>query len=492
MDYIGVLRLSQRPVLSPSDADWLTQTFPCVQSRPAVQAMHFSAEHYKFLTENFNRYGDRFTFRIPRLPQRLILGNPEDIKVVSALKGDDLFSGDAGIMANLGERSVMFLDGAPHRRARALVAPPINGKTLDSYAETMLEITHDVIDSWQPGTQVCVQSALTTITLRIIGRCVLGFDDHSEALERVDTWLTSLSNKRLQMVGFMVGFNNMRRFLERKTFARLAGDHSVMPYPGMSSTAMKADIVRGLQADIEQCRQSGDQSRTDVLSLLAHTRDDNGNLMDVQDIIDQLILFFSAGHETTAKSSAWALNDILQRPDLMHAIQSEIHQQFDGVIDDPRQCMAMPLLNSVIKESMRLSPVTTMLQREITRPVQLYDLELPTGTTIAPCNFIAQRHPDYWLEPLTFMPERFIDFKPANEVYCPFGLGGRKCLGVSMAYLEMPIILTALLSRVEFDPLPLQYTAPEFGGITLAPEGGVTVNVRKIRPRIEHRVAAAV
>jgi len=239
-----------------------------------------------------------------------------------------------------------------------------------------------------------------------------------------------------------------------------------------------------LTQDVHRCRAEAGNRRTDVLATLARARYEDGEPMDVGTIVDQLTLLFSAGHETTAKSLCWAILDVIRRPEIGPRIRRELDEHFGGAAPDPSHCAELPYLNAVIQESMRLTPVTTVLQREITAPLEIGGFVLPAGVVVAPSNYLAQRHPSVWSDPDAFQPARFLDGKKhAPYEYFPFGGGRRRCLGAAFAALEMPILLAAVLRRFDLRLAPRSNTTPRYGGVTIGPADGLRVVVERAQPR---------
>jgi cytochrome P450 len=449
------------------------------------QAMEFANDQYAFLERAWQRYGDVFTFRIPGDAPRLIVAAPAEIKRIFALRPDDYDSSNPGMHVNYGERCVLFNDGEQHRRDRQLLTPPLHGAMLEAHGAFILRSSDAMIDRWSPGATVVLHEALAEITMRVIVRCLLGADDaerEAQLRTRVRAWLEETLSPAMFAVGSLVGLTRTRRYLDRLTELWLhhRAQATWLPLPGRTSARLKSEFVALLIDDIRKCRQEGRRDRHDVLALVAAAHYEDGAPMPEEAVVDQLTLLLSAGHETTAKSMCWALADMLTRPAVLTRIRTELAEAFgDGPID-PLRCRSLEYLNAVIKESMRLRPVTTVVQRELTRPMEIGGHQIPSGVVLAPCNYLAQRHSSSWDEALRFLPERFIGAAPSPAAYFPFGGGRRRCLGVEFAMFEMPIVLATLLRRAELRLSPRSDHTPRYGGITIGPADGVRVIVDRV------------
>jgi cytochrome P450 len=176
-----------------------------------------------------------------------------------------------------------------------------------------------------------------------------------------------------------------------------------------------------------------------------------------------------AGHETSALALAWAVEEIARRPAVLAGIRGEAASSGDHE--------ALPYLDATIKEVLRLHPVTPLLARKLTAPIQLRDYDVAAGTFLIPNVFMAHRHPDYWERPDAFEPERFLDKKPDPYAWLPFGGGARRCIGMAFALLEMRVVLATLFSELSIVPhgKPAGLTLRSF---LFAPKGGRRIVVQ--------------
>ena len=220
-----------------------------------------------------------------------------------------------------------------------------------------------------------------------------------------------------------------------------------------------------------------------MLSALLSVVDDEGRPMSDRELRDQLMTLLLAGHETTALSLAWAVEEIGRRPAVLGRILEEIR-----AVSDP--ALPMPYLDATLKEVLRLHPVTPLLARRLTAPVQLRGYEVGAGTFLVPNVFIAQRHPAYWDDPDAFEPQRFLDKKPDPYAYLPFGGGARRCIGMSFALLEMRVVLATMFGELRLAPhgKPAGLTLRSF---FFAPKGGTQVVLEGRRDRGEKNDLAA-
>jgi cytochrome P450 len=192
----------------------------------------------------------------------------------------------------------------------------------------------------------------------------------------------------------------------------------------------------------------------DIASNIIGARDaETGVGFDRRELIDQLGVFFLAGHETTASALTWAFFMLSQQPDVVADIRREV-QHVAGARDisfeDQR---AMALVRSVFRESLRLYPPLTFIPRVAAEDARIGRFEVRRGAMIMVAPWVMHRHRKLWNRPEVFDPTRFL---PAREkeltsgAYLPFGTGPRVCVGASFALTESTLILARLLRRYDW------------------------------------------
>jgi cytochrome P450 len=448
---------------------------------PVRQALRFGADPYGYLAECQRQYGDIFTLRLPGDPARVVVCDPADIKQVFAMAPDEYIAEGQGVHINLGTRSVLFSNGEHHRRQRTLLHPPIHGARLRSYADTMARITDEHAAKWAVGEPFPLHPTMQAITLDVILQCVFGVDPREPRGARLQRetigWIDAVFAPSWFAVSMAVSATRLRVFLDRATTkSRRRGRRRRVPVPWAPIADHKAELLALLLQDIAECRASGSAGREDVLALLVDARDEQGERMDDEEILDQLVTMLTGGHETTATTLCWTLHHLLANPPALERLQAELDAAFGAGPIDAARCAELKWLDACIDESMRLTPIAIAVSRQLARPYRIAGHEIPTGVGLWPCTFLAHRRADVWPEPRVFRPERFLDAStPRPERYFPYGGGRRRCLGAAFAQFEMRIVLASVLHRCKLRLVSRDLPKGMFRGITIAPTGGVPV-----------------
>jgi cytochrome P450 len=223
----------------------------------------------------------------------------------------------------------------------------------------------------------------------------------------------------------------------------------------------------------------GNEAGEDLLGMLLVARDEEGDgrpLLD-DEIRDQLMTVFLAGHETTATALAWAASALAADPELAARAAAES----DAVLGSRAPTMAdlprLPLLTGVVKETLRrYPPVASVLMRRAIEDVQIGEWLVTKGSLVTIPFFAAQRDARWFAQPERFDPARF-DGEAARELprgaYIPFGAGPRVCIGNSFASMEMALALAMLVQRFTLRPAPGQAVPEVKMQVTLRPAGGL-------------------
>jgi cytochrome P450 len=198
--------------------------------------------------------------------------------------------------------------------------------------------------------------------------------------------------------------------------------------------------------------------RDDVLAMLVQARDEDGRGLTDPELRDELVTLITAGHETTATAIAWGAALIARHP---------LTREDDAY------------LTATVKEILRIrSPIPIAAARHVLEPFPIAGWTIPRDVIVIEDAYWLHHDPAIYPEPEAFRPDRFLDGAP-EHAFLPFGGGAHRCLGASLAQLEMKVVLRALLERFELAPAGAGPVAARRRGVTLAPRDGGRVRVTR-------------
>src|SRR5581483_3372874 len=337
------------PKLAPCAAQSANHGLPPVPTTwPLLQMLRYSRRPYETIDECLHEYGNVFTALAPGQPPIVTFADPDALREIYAADADEMHGGEgvAPILGPiLGTNSLLLLDGARHRRERRLLMPPFHGERMHLYGQIMREITDRAIDRWPLGRPFRIHHEMQSITLDVILRAVFGLEEELLVAAVRDTLLGTL---RL-FEGVTAAFLAVPAFQYE-----LGG---LTPWGRFVRHRRRLDAL--LRAEFARRRSEGTSGRTDVLSLLLGARDESGDPMTDEELVDEMFTVLGAGHETTASALSWALYHVLPRPDVLERLHAERRRVAgDGPVD-VGDLPKLEYLDAVIKESTRVTPVAT-------------------------------------------------------------------------------------------------------------------------------------
>ncbi|EPR72805.1 Cytochrome P450 hydroxylase [Winogradskyella psychrotolerans RS-3] len=207
-----------------------------------------------------------------------------------------------------------------------------------------------------------------------------------------------------------------------------------------------------LKRIVNERRTSG-VTENDLLDMLLDARYDDGNPMEEEQLIDEILILFTAGHETTSNALTFITQLLALHPEWQEKILNErniILAESDdlmGLVTQSKICQ------QVIEEGMRLYPPVYFIDRVNKEADTFNGLHIEAGCNLLFSVYEMHRHPKLWEQPDAFLPERFNEGgRKFSSHYFPFGAGPRKCIGNNFAMFEMIIAVSELVSSFKITP----------------------------------------
>ncbi|MEX2560475.1 MAG: cytochrome P450, partial [Pirellulales bacterium] len=321
---------------------------------------------------------------------------------------------------------LLSMNGEEHKRHRRLVMGPFQKKSIDVYCESLVGLSEALVCDWRVGQVRDVFQDMTQFMLRVTSSVLFGFD------------VPELAYNIGRMTERWIAMNH-----EVGIGAFVSDQQATAGYGRLlaQADALEAEIVKMIEH-----RRSGPPAG-DVLSLLIRTHDETGAGMTDAELIGQAAVLFGAAHLTTANTLTWTLFLLAQHPEIAADLYDELTGTLAGGTPSFEQLDRLPLLDRVIKESMRVLPASSYSQRTAAEPVELGPFRLGGGTPIVFSQFITHHMPELFPDAERFRPERWETISPSPYAYLPFAAGPRMCIGAALAVMTLKIALSAVLQR---------------------------------------------
>ena len=445
------------------------QTPPGPRRRvPGAQMFAFRRDPLKFLTRLAREYGDVTTFRVG--PQSFyFLNHPDHVKDLLVTSNDKFRKGRALERSKrlLGE-GLLTGEGEHWRRQRRLAQPAFHRQRIQGYGRVMVEYAARASDTWREGETVDASAEMMRLTLSVVGKTLFDADVERDAGE-VGEALTEI----MELFGYLM-----------LPFSELMEKFPVLP-PVRRFRRARERLDRIIYRVIDE-RRRGREDRGDLLSMLLLAEDEEGGGagMSNEQVRDEAMTLFLAGHETTANLLAWTWYLLSQHPE----VEAKLHAELDAVLEAGRLPAVedLPRLRyteMVVAEVMRLYPPAWAVGRRAVEDHEFGGYCVPAGSLILVSQYVMHRDPRFFPDPERFDPERWTDeAKQARPQfsYFPFGGGPRRCIGEAFAWMEAALIIATLASRWRMRLAPGRKVEAQ-PRITLRPAGGVPVTLERRR-----------
>ena len=393
----------------------------------------------------------------PELVRQILVERPEKFHKARLIKR--AFRPFAG-------EGLVTSDGALWKQQRKLMQPAFHHRQLAAYADVMVAHAVRMMDSFVDGESRDIGAEMTKLTLGIVVKSLFGADLPREASQVSRSMLVILdaANQRLSSVlrvpSWIPTGRNLR---ERRALA---------------------DLDAMLQILIRTRRASGD-GHDDLLSLLlAAVDEDSGARMSDQQLRDEMMTLFLAGHETTANALTWTLYLLSRHPDVDTKLFDELQRVLADRVPSVSDLPKLHYTEMVIREALRLYPPAPGLAREPIEDVTIGGYNVPKGSLVSANTYAIQRDSRFFTDPEGYDPDRFApgwEERIPRYAYLPFGAGPRVCIGSAFAIMEARLILATIAQRYKLLLEPDETIMP-IQLVTLRPNRPVRMRLDRRKP----------
>jgi cytochrome P450 len=414
------------------------------------------------LLERLAALGDAVRLRVPG-SDAFLLNHPDLVREVLVTEHKAFHKGPTIQAAKmlLGE-SLLTSEDEQHLRQRRLIQPIFHHERIAGYADAMVRRAEEATDRWRDGAEIDAHAEMASLTLAIVGETLFGADVDAETSARVTAALT----ETLSM--FDRVYSPVFRLLVR------------LPTPTMRRYRRVETDLNDVIGDLIARRRAEGTDGDDLLSLLLRADEDGASMSDEQ-VRDEALTLFLAGHETTANALAWTWWLLSRNPEA----EDRLHAELDEALGDHAPGMddlgRLAFARAVLSESIRLRPPAWAIGRRAIHDVRIGDIAIPAGSVVVVSPWLLHHDERWWPEPEAFRPERWTSTTQPDRprfAYVPFGGGPRLCVGEPFAWMEGVLLLATIARRWR---LRLD------SGAVVEPRAVVTLRPRSGLPMIPER-----
>ncbi len=404
------------------------------QWQSLFSSVSFLKDPIRVITRNMKKYSGTYSAVLAGNGKIIITEDPDFIQYVlrenhSNYQKSPLSTKTA---ARLFGSGLLFSNGEPWLKQRRLIQPGFHHQKIQSLNEIIAKTIKEFISDFPVGERIDIYSLMRTLSFAVLIQSLFDIQLSPELIMELN-----------------LGFTDLQDFLMKdinQPFRKLF-------YPINNAERRilsKSRRIRKILKEIIAERLASTATHHDMLDMLLNSKYENGEQMEEEQIIDEILVLLFAGHETTANTLSWLLYLMATHPAEAEKLKNSIKNT--NILESPKN----EYINAVISESMRLYPAAWMTERVALKDDHFGPISYPRGTIIIPFFYGLHRNKNYWEEESRFNPERFIFSDPAQrrkvKNYFPFGAGPRMCIGNSFAMTEMAFILHAFFSRFEVSP----------------------------------------
>ena len=378
-----------------------------------------------------------------------------------------VLAGPAASAHQVLRHGLISMNGAEHRQQRRLLMPPFLKRNINAYHDDIVTHTTEMLQSWKFGQQRDIYGEMHQLSLRIASDVLFGWDEEERSYhtgQKFAEWLSRCFHLKVWLLQLNWPGTPYRKLME-----------------------LADELHRDLSAKIAS-RRANPTGRNDVLSLLLNARDDDGTALTDADLIGQTNVLFIASHETLATTLTWTLFLLSQHPQVARDLTDELTGQLRGEPPTSQQFSQLPLLERVIKESMRVLPPVVYGTRRTACDVELGHHHLPEGSRILFSQYMTHHLPELFPQPARFLPDRWLTETPGPYAYIPFGAGPRMCIGYEFSMSMLRTCVAMILQHGQLALAENTRIDRKFA-VTMSPSQGMPMIMYRPDANVPHPIA---
>jgi len=387
-----------------------------------------------FHRENYEKYGDTFVIPLNAKERVIFTRDFELTKHVLQTQQKHYYKSRLQTvdLAKYVGHGLLTSNGEPWRAHRRMIQPAFHKKKLEGLLRIMqTTIEGELNGGIRQNVEQDIFPLMHDLAFQVVAKCLFSGSDLRNQMSKLQE--ITQTNQRMLI-------REMRQPYLKWWFHKSGQIKKHLGY---------AKEARDLLKKIIEERKAATTSRDDLLDMLLAARYEDGGAMAMEQLIDEVLILFIAGHETSANALSFALFLIAKHPETQKRIQEEL-QTVSLETDDLMQLISkLSYTKQCIEEAMRLYPPAYIIDRVAITDDDFKTTQIPKGTYVLLSIYELHRHRNFWESPEEFNPDRFHPSRRKNysEYYYPFGGGPRMCIGNSFAMYEMVLTLATIFKQ---------------------------------------------
>ncbi len=334
----------------------------------------------------------------------------------------------------------VVFDASPERRREMMHNQALRDSFMRGHAQTISDEVERMVAAWEDEGEIDLLDWFAELTIYTSSACLIG-KRFREQLDRRFAELYHDLEKGTDALAYVDPYMDIESF-RRRDAARVA----------------LVELVQGIM-DGRAAAPLPDDSKAerDLLDVLMSIKNEDGSdRFRADEVTGMFISMMFAGHHTTSGTASWTLIELLRHPEQMEAVTAEIDALYaDGSEVSYQALRAIPLLESSIKEALRLHPPLIILMRVAMSDQEIGGFRLAEGKMIATSPAVSNRLPEAFPDAEAFIPQRYLEPREEDLAnpwnWIPFGAGRHRCVGAAFALMQLKAIFSVLLQDWEFE-----------------------------------------
>jgi len=416
-----------------------------------------------FMNRNLKKYGDTYSFNLRYNQVNIITIDPDIIQHFLRKNVDNYKKpiADNDALGHFVGKGLLLASGERHDAHRKLMAPGFRPKSIGRLITLMdeqigryfLEMDKRI----EKNPTLIIDQEFSDLTFRVMTRAIYGDDMNQDEISAFSHRFQNLQKMMIKLVRIprLLKFYQMTG--QTKFYEKVAKDNN-------------AYLNRLIAARRKQ------QPKDDLLGMLLNCRyEDSEEGMSDDQLREETLTLFVAGHETAANCLSWIFYILAKHPTVIKKILAERAEVIGDQVPKFSQLLQMDYLNRVFDECLRMYPPSWITNRIAVEDDHINGFDIPKGARVIPYIYGLHHSTKLWPNPKKFDPDRFTKEQRKgrhNFAHMPFGAGPRMCIGRHFATLEMKMIILKMLQRYQFS-LVENHKVALLPSVTLKPENGI-------------------